>query len=506
MIAKADLYTGNDILRFDKIDKSFSGVHALKEVSFGVQAGKVHALLGENGAGKSTLMKILSGAYTKDSGTLYINDSPVNIGTPQDAERLGIAVIYQELNLIPELTVAENIFLNRQPKRGPVIDWVAMKRNAENILGSMELEILPNVKINKLRLAQRQMVEIAKAISLNSRILVMDEPTSSLSEGETQKLFKVIYALKSQNITIIYISHRLEEVFEICDNYSVMRDGACVHGGSIKNVGMDQIVEYMVGRTMSQVYPVKKATLGDVLLEVKNIGDGKKIKDISFSLRAGEILGFGGLIGAGRTEAMRLLFGVDRKTDGTIKLRGKPVRINRPLDAIKNGIGFLPEDRRLEGLVTELNVLDNVLMAKMETAFRRHLFSFAKARTICSKYVNELGIKTPSLFQKTKYLSGGNQQKVVLSKWLNAAPQIIILDEPTRGIDVNAKMEIYNIIANLADEGRAIILISSELPELIGLCDRVLIMYEGKINGELGREQLSQSKIMMFATGGKTDE
>jgi ABC-type sugar transport system ATPase subunit len=494
-----------EILRFEKIDKSFTGVHALKQVSFGIEAGNVHALLGENGAGKSTLMKILSGAYEKDSGMIYIDGSPADILSPKISEKLGVAVIYQELNFIPELSVAENIFLNRQPMRGFMIDWQEMNRQAKKTLGFLDLDIAPKIKINQLSVAQQQMVEIAKAISLDSRIVVMDEPTSSLSSSETEKLFKIMKVLKDRGITIIYISHRLEEVFEICDSYTVMRDGACICSGAIADVTFDQIVEYMVGRSMSQVYPARTNKINKVALEVENLGDGHKIENISFVLHEGEILGFGGLMGAGRTETLRLIFGIDRRNSGTIKLWGRPVQINSPPDAIKNNIGFLPEDRKQEGLVTELSVMDNILMAKMDTAFRYNFFSVSRAKNVCAGFIDSLKIKTPSVFQSAKYLSGGNQQKVVLSKWLNASPKIIILDEPTRGIDINAKMEIYKIIADLALEGKAIILISSEMPELIGLCDRVIVMCEGKISGELHRGELSQNKIMLLATGGKNE-
>ncbi len=493
----------NEIIRFENINKEFPGVKALDNVSFSIGKGNIHALLGENGAGKSTLMKILSGAYQKDSGTVYIDGEPQDITSPKQAESLGIATIYQELNLIPGISVAENIFLNRQPQRGKtMIEWGKVYKDSQQILDSMDVAISARAQLSTLRVAQQQMVEIAKAISLNSRILIMDEPTSSLSEGETRKLFDVIANFKKQGITIVYISHRMDEIFEICDSYTVMRDGTFVNSGYIKDTTEDNIIEQMVGRSMDMIYPAKENVAAEVVLRVENLGDGKKIEGINFSLKRGEILGFGGLMGAGRTETMRLLFGADKKTSGKVEIDGKQVAIHDPQDAIKNGMGLLPEDRKQEGLVTELSVMDNMLMTKMESAFQNGLFSSAKAEQLCSQYIGDLDIKTPSSKQRVKFLSGGNQQKVVLAKWLNAAPEIIILDEPTRGIDVNAKSEIYKLIVQLAKSGKAIIFVSSELPELIGLCDRVIVMHEGRISGELSKNDLNQADIMRLATGG----
>ncbi len=492
-----------NILEIKGVSKSFVGVKALQNVSFQVRKGDVHALLGENGAGKSTLMKILSGAYNKDCGQIFVNGKEAEIRNTKDSERLGIAIIYQELNLIPDITVAENIFLARQPKKHGLLDWKKMTEDAEEILDYMDVAINPRAIVSSLSVAQQQMVEIAKAISLHSQLLIMDEPTSTLTEGETRKLFSVINNLKSKGISMIYISHRMEEIFEICDSYTVLRDGTFVHSGEIKEVDVNQIIEYMVGRSLASVYPEKKNKVGEVILEADHISNGKEVKDVSFSLRKGEILGFAGLVGAGRTETLKAVFGADSGAKGEIKINGKPVQIRSPRDAIKLGIGFLPEDRKKEGLVVDLPVLDNTVMAKPEKAMEHGMFSAKKAKEICQKYIRELLIKTPSEMQKAKFLSGGNQQKVVLAKWLNCEPEIIVLDEPTRGIDVNAKMEIYNIIVKLAEEGKSIIMISSEMPELIGLCDRVIVMYEGCVTGELDRRTLSQQQIMHYATGGK---
>lgn len=492
----------NYILEFQNISKSFVGVKALSDISFKVREGEVHALLGENGAGKSTLMKILSGAYTKDEGKIFFEGQEVHVKSAKESEKLGISIIYQELNLIPELSVAENIYLARQPAKRGVIDWKAMNKDAEEMLGIIDMKIAPQIKVAALSVAQRQMVEIAKAISIHAKLVIMDEPTSALTDSETRKLFNVIQSLKSRGITVIYISHRMEEIFEICDSYTILRDGRFISSGDIKDVSVDKIIEDLVGRPLTQVFPEKNNEIGEVILEAKDICNGKEVKQVSFNLRKGEILGFAGLVGAGRTETLKAVFGSDKHAKGEVKLYGKTVKIKSPKDAIRCGIGFLPEDRKKEGLVTELSVLDNVVMAKPENAISRGVFQAEKAKEICARFIRELMIKTPSEFQKTKYLSGGNQQKVVLAKWLNCEPGIIILDEPTRGIDINAKMEIYNIIVKLAEQGKSIILISSEMQEIIGLCDRVAVMFEGRISGELSREELTQEEIMKYATGG----
>lgn len=490
------------ILEFQNISKSFVGVRALSNVSFRVEEGEVHALLGENGAGKSTLMKILSGAYSKDEGRILFDGKEVQVRNTKESERLGISIIYQELNLIPDLSVAENIFLDRQPKKNGLIDWRGMNDAAEKMLQSIDMIIPPKAMISSLSVAQRQMVEIAKAISLNARLVIMDEPTSTLTEGESRKLFQVIDSLKGRGITVIYISHRMEEVFEICDSYTILRDGEFIKSGSMKDATLDEIIENLVGRPLMQVFPEKKNVIGEVILDVRGMGNGKEVKDVSFTLKRGEILGFAGLVGAGRSETLKAVFGADKGAKGEVLINGKKVNIRSPKDAIYHGIGFLPEDRKKEGLIVDLSVLDNIVMAKPENAMTKKLFSIKKAREICRRYIKELLIKTPSEQQTVKFLSGGNQQKVVLGKWLNCEPQIIVLDEPTRGIDVNAKMEIYNIIVKLAEQGKSIILISSEMQEIIGLCDRVNVMFEGKISGELSREELTQEEIMKCATGG----
>lgn len=492
-----------NILEFQGINKSFVGVKVLQDISFGIKKGEIHALLGENGAGKSTLMKILSGAYSKDSGQITWEGKAVDIKNTVDSERLGIAIIYQELNLIPELTVAENIYLNRQPRKYGLVSWEKLYKDAENAIKQINVELNPKAVVSSLSVAQQQMVEIAKAISLNSKLLIMDEPTSTLTDAETKKLFEVIKNLKEKGITIIYISHRMEEIFSICDSFTVMRDGVYIAGGNIKDVDTDKIIEYMVGRSLSQIFPQRNNKIGNVVLEAEHIANDVEVKDVSFSLKKGEILGFAGLVGAGRTETLKAVFGADKRARGSVKINGKKVSIRSPQAAIRQGIGFLPEDRKKEGLVTELPVLDNIVMAKMENSMTKGFFSMSKAVNICRHYVKSLLIKTPSEKQKAKFLSGGNQQKVVLAKWLNCNPDIIVLDEPTRGIDVNAKMEIYHIIVNLAEQGKSIVLISSEMQEIIGLCDRVYVMYEGRVTGVLDKEKLTQQQIMHYATGGR---
>lgn len=492
-----------NILEFQGINKSFVGVKVLQDISFGIKKGEIHALLGENGAGKSTLMKILSGAYSKDSGQITWEGKVVDIKNTVDSERLGIAIIYQELNLIPELTVAENIYLNRQPRKYGLVSWEKLYKDAENAIKQINVELNPKAVVSSLSVAQQQMVEIAKAISLNSKLLIMDEPTSTLTDAEAKKLFEVIKNLKEKGITIIYISHRMEEIFSICDSFTVMRDGVYIAGGNIKDVDTDKIIEYMVGRSLSQIFPQRNNKIGNVVLEAEHIANDVEVKDVSFSLKKGEILGFAGLVGAGRTETLKAVFGADKRARGSVKINGKKVSIRSPQAAIRQGIGFLPEDRKKEGLVTELPVLDNIVMAKMENSMTKGFFSMSKAVNICRHYIKSLLIKTPSEKQKAKFLSGGNQQKVVLAKWLNCNPDIIVLDEPTRGIDVNAKMEIYHIIVNLAEQGKSIVLISSEMQEIIGLCDRVYVMYEGRVTGVLDKEKLTQQQIMHYATGGR---
>lgn len=491
------------ILEFKNINKSFSGVKALKDVSFAVKRGEVHALLGENGAGKSTLMKILSGAYFRDSGEVIFDGEACDFKETNDSENKGISIIYQELNLIPDLSVAENLFIHHQPRKKGLIDWKKMNEEAAKLLEKVGLDCDPRTPIRKLSVAQQQMVEISKAMNRELKLLIMDEPTSSLTEGETRTLFRLIADLKSRGITILYISHRMDEIFEICDSFTVMRDGCYISSGKISETNMDEIVKQMVGRELSQVYPKHEFQIGEVIFTGEHITNGAEVKDVSFELKRGEILGFAGLVGAGRTETFKAVFGYDRRKKGKITIHGKEAVIHSPKDAIRLGLGYVPEDRRNEGLVTGMPVVDNVIMAKIRKALTNGFYSAAKAKKICRSYIDSMSIKTPSEYQKAKYLSGGNQQKVVLAKWLNCDSEILILDEPTRGIDVNAKREIYQMIVDLVNRGKSIILISSDLSEIIGLCNRVYVMYEGEVFGMLEKQDFSQENIMHYAAGGR---
>lgn len=496
------------ILEFKGIGKYFPGVQALKDVSFTVRKGEILALLGENGAGKSTLMKILAGAYIKDEGEIYIDGKPADITCPEDSERLGVAIIYQEFNLVPGLTVAENIFMRRQPKKNGMIDWKRMNQMAQAIIDEIDINIRPTDIVNTLTVAEQQMVEICKAVSLNSKILIMDEPTSALTESETQKLFNVVRSLNKKDVTMIFITHRMDEVFEICTNTVILRDGQFITAAPISELTLDQIIEYIVGRSLTEIYPERDNEIGEEYLEVRNLTDGgKRVHPSSFVAHKGEILGFAGLVGAGRTELMRLIFGADKIKGGTVRIGGKKVHIRNEKDAIRFGIGLVPEDRRRQGLVLALNVRENIIMANYEHQKTWFYLDPQKEKQVCAKYIDKLLIKTPGQTQYAKFLSGGNQQKIAVAKWLNCNPDIIILDEPTRGIDVNAKYEIYNIIIQLAREGKVIIFVSSELPELIGMCDRIIVMHEGKISGEVTGGEMNQKSIMYLATveGGKAN-
>ncbi len=500
-----DMLSGRDVLlEFRKISKAFAGVQALKDVSFKIKKGEVHALIGENGAGKSTLMKILAGAYLKDEGEIFIEGNPANIRTPKDAEGLGVTVIYQEFNLVPMLTVGENIFLGRIPRKfkSGLIDWKQVKEKAVAILKDMEVEIGANTLVGQLGVAQQQMVEIAKAISVKSKIVVMDEPTSALTDVETEKLFNVIRKLKSQGVAVIYISHRLEEIFDIADTVTVLRDGQYIDTQPVAEINKERLIEMMVGRPLSQQYPKKDHSIGEEILKVENLSRGSAVRNVSFCVRKGEILGISGLMGSGRTEMIRLIFGADKKDKGTISIRNQEVNIKSPKDAIKAGIGLVPEDRKYQGLVLELSVKDNALMANLRRVKKRFFLSRKLEEKVSEQYIKDLSIKTPGHKQIVKNLSGGNQQKVVLAKWLNCNLDIIIFDEPTRGIDVNAKMGIYQIIMQLAAQHKAIIVISSELPEILGISDRILVMSEGEIKGQMLANEATQEKIMACAIGG----
>lgn len=490
------------ILQMTDITKRFPGVLALDHVSLRVKAGEVHALLGENGAGKSTLMKILAGAYVKDEGEIEVFSRKTELGDPKAAENLGISIIYQELNLIPTLTVAENIFLGRYKMNNRIqVSWKKVYEEAEALLKDLEVDVEGTDYIRDLGIAQQQMVEVAKALSMNAKIIIMDEPTAPLTARETKNLFRIVKKLKESGVSIIYISHRLEEVLEMCDRATVMRDGCTIQELNIADVTMDEIIRLMVGRELKDKYPRIEKEIGEELFRVDNLCAGSKVQNVSFSVRKGEVLCVGGLVGAGRTETVRAIFGLDAKTDGRVFIEGRECAIKNPKDAIRAGIGYVTEDRKGEGLILKLGVDENITLAALD-GFRKGIhLNLGKEKNIVKEYVRKLNVKTPSIYQKVENLSGGNQQKVVLAKWLLSKCKVLILDEPTRGIDVGAKIEVYNLINELAREGKAILVITSEIPELLGICDRVVVMARGRMSGSLSREEADQESIMTLAVG-----
>ncbi|WP_261305426.1 sugar ABC transporter ATP-binding protein [Paenibacillus andongensis] len=492
------------LLEMKGISKSFPGVKVLEQVDFTLHRGEVHALMGENGAGKSTLMKILGGIHTKDSGSITVNGNVYDIASPSMAQDLGIVIIHQELNMVPHLTVMENIFLGREFTYGKskLINWRRMRQESHRYLSQLGLNIDPGTLVNELSVGQQQMVEIAKALSMKAEILVLDEPTAALTDREIEALFLVIASLKEKGVGMIYISHRMEEIFRICDQVTVMRDGHYIGTEYIANTTMDHLVKMMVGREIKDRFPKVKVTLGEEKLTVSGLTQKGKLHDISLSVRAGEIVGIAGLMGAGRTELAKALFGVTPIDRGTISINGKPVSIHKPIDAIHAGIGLITEDRKDEGLLLPLSVNDNLALPNLKLLSSFGFMNRSKERELSDSMIKKLLIKTPNSEQKVGSLSGGNQQKVVIGKWLATSPQVLILDEPTRGVDIGAKKEIYDLMNELVSQGVAILMISSELPEVLGMSDRILVMHEGKISGEFTQEEASQEKIMLSATGG----
>jgi len=492
-------------LEMRHISKQYPGVRALDDVSLTVYEGEVHALLGENGAGKSTLMKILAGAETKDSGEILLSGQRVHIDSPQKAMSLGISIIYQEFNLVPYLSAGENIFLGREPRAllPGFVDFRTLYRRSQEVLDRLGVRLDARAPVYRLSVAQQQMVEIAKATSKQARIIIMDEPSATLTEHELQALFNLIRQLKANGVSIVYISHRLEEVFEICDRATIMRDGRVIATEPVANLTRDQIIRLMVGRELKEAIPKVAAETGPPALSVNHLNRRGVLHDISFEVRQGEILGLAGLVGAGRTETARAIFGADPIDGGTIEVFGKPVRIRSPQDAIHHGIGLVTEDRKQQGLVLGMAVRENNTLAHLDALATLGFIRTREERQVAERYRSNLGIKTPSVEQVTQNLSGGNQQKVVLAKWLFTGSKILIFDEPTRGIDVGAKSEIYKLMNALAAQGVAILMISSELPEVLGMSDRILVMHEGRIMGELSRAEATQEKIMHLATGGE---
>ncbi len=503
-MAEQDAAQGQHLVEMEGIRKDFPGVHALDDCRFELDAGEVHALVGENGAGKSTLMKILAGVYHRDAGQIRLNGRAVEIPNPHAAHQLGISMVHQELNLMSHLTVAQNIFIGREPRsaRGIVLDEQELNTRAGALFEELHLALDPRAKVGGLAVAQHQMIEIAKALSFNSSVLIMDEPTAALTDTEIDELFRIIRQLRDRGVGVVHISHRLEELKQISDRVTVMRDGHYIDTVATPDAPIDRIISMMVGRTIYEAAPeVPEHPSDEIVLEVRGLSRGRRVRDVSFQLRRGEILGFAGLVGAGRTEVARAVFGADRPESGEIFVHGQRVRIASPSDAVRHGIGYLSEDRKRYGLALAMDVETNVVLASL----RRFLGPLGTVRTrdtrsVGDSQVQQLSIRTPSLAQKARNLSGGNQQKVVIAKWLTADTEILFFDEPTRGIDVGAKSEIYHLLNDLAAGGKAIVMISSELPEILRMSHRIIVMCEGRITGELSAAEATQEKIMTLAT------
>lgn len=476
--------------------KVFPGVHALKGVDLVLFPGEVHALVGENGAGKSTLIKIISGVYDYTEGEYYINGEPANIHNPMDAIAKGISVIYQELNLVSCLSVSENVFFGRLPAKYGKVQWKQLHEETKKYLDMVGLHIDPRIKVQYLSVAQQQLVEIAKAISLNAKVIIMDEPTSALSPREIESLFQVVGWLKSQGVAIMYVSHKLEEIFALSDRISIFRDGACVGMSDTKAMDQQTLIEKMVGRKMNDMFPVKNPQIGDKMLEVKNMSS-EKVRDLSFYIRKGEIVGFSGLMGAGRTEMAQALFGIDHRVQGTVTLDGKELPSHDPVAARDAGMGYVVENRKDLGILPNLSVKKNMTIASLKQIATFGHVHAAKEEQEVQVMIDKFSIKTPTMEQLISKLSGGNQQKVLLARWLMKENlKLLIIDEPTRGIDVGAKSEIYTLIDQLAQAGLAILMVSSELPEILGMCDRVYVMKDGRITGEFDREHASETALL----------
>ena len=485
------------------IDKSFGSNQVLKDAGFVLADGEVHALMGENGAGKSTLMKILTGVYTKDAGTIYVDGREVNYKNLQEAEKAGIVFIHQELNVLYDLTVEENLFIGKEIKgKFGFCNQKAMRKKAEEALGRLGVHISPAEVMSNLSVGQQQMIEICKALMVDAKVIIMDEPTAALTQSETLVLFDVIRSLKKQGISIVYISHRMEEIFELCDRISVLRDGTYIGTKNIPETNMNEIVKMMIGREIGERYPVRNCKIGDTVLKVKDLTSSGVFHNVSFEVKAGEVLGVSGLMGAGRTEIMQAIFGNLHCDSGSIEINGKEVHIKSPIQAMKCGIGFITEDRKVEGLMLEESIEKNIALANLPRVSNHHVMDRKKEDDLVKKGIEELHIKCFGPDHECNNLSGGNQQKVVFAKWIYTDPKILILDEPTRGVDIGAKKEIYTIINELAAKGVAIIMVSSELPEVLGMSDRIMVVREGEVRGIIGREEANQENIMTLATGG----
>lgn len=489
------------IVSMKGICKSFPGVKALDQVDFELQSGEVMALLGENGAGKSTLVKILSGVYTRDAGELNIFGKPYGNLTPKQAQAAGVAIIHQELNMCSHLSVAENIFLGREITKGGLLDNVEMEAEAERILSELKIDISPSQVLGELTISRQQMVEIAKALSTNAKILVMDEPTSSLTSREISDLFRIIRTLRERGCGIVYISHRLEELKHIVDRVTIMRDGQYITTMNYADTTIDEIITHMVGREIKEQFPRVICPKGREIFSVKNLNAGRMVRDISFSLFEGEVVGIAGLMGAGRTETTRAIFGIDPKDSGDIYLDGKQIQISCPEDAIKAGVVLAPEDRKKDGLCTKLSIRHNIALPNLDfICDKLGVINREKEDELCERAITSLSVKTTGIEVDAANLSGGNQQKVVVGKWLVRDSRVVIFDEPTRGIDVAAKVEIYNIINQLKQQGIAVMIVSSEIPEVMGISDRILVMCDGRITGEVMAQETNQNEILTLAT------
>lgn len=495
---------GNLLLRINGISKSFYGTQALKDVSLEINPGEIHAICGENGAGKSTLMNVMTGIIQADSGEMYLEGERLVDLSPRLSQEKGISIVHQELSLCQHMSVAENIYMGRVPtKKNEIVDFKKMRQDSAVILKRLATKIDPATVVRDLSLSQQQMVEIAKALSINTKILILDEPTSSLTDTEARTLFKNLRRLKEDGIAIFFISHRLNEIFEICDTYTVLRDGELIGSGSIKDVSPDDIVRLMVGRELSNAYPDKGTTAGETVLEIKNISREDLFTDISFSVKEKEILGIFGLVGAGRSEVARAIFGIDSIDEGELVLFDQDITSSDVNEKIAEGLVYITEDRKTQGLFLNMDIQANIIAADLEQVSKGNLLDNKLEKSLSNKYVEEMNTRYSSLKQPVKSLSGGNQQKVLLGKWLAVNPRVIILDEPTRGIDVGAKFEIHFKLRELSENGHGIVVISSELPEILGISDRILVMHQGEIVAELSAEEATEEKIMMYASGRK---
>lgn len=485
------------------IDKSFGSNQVLKQAGFTLESGEVHALMGENGAGKSTLMKILTGVYTKDTGTVLVDGTEVNYKNPQEAEKAGIIFIYQELNVMFDLTVEENLFMGKEihGKFG-ICDKKAMQKKAQVALNALGVNISPKTVMSELSVGQQQMVEICKALMADAKVIIMDEPTAALTQSETIALFKVIESLRKKGVSMVYISHRMEEIFELCDRITVLRDGSYIGVKNIPETNMNEIVKMMIGREIGERYPSRDVKIGKEVLKVKGLTRKGTFHDVSFSVRAGEVLGVSGLMGAGRTEIMQAIFGNLSYESGTIEIDGKEVKISNPRQAMEHGIGFITEDRKTEGLMLDKSIRENISLCNLGRISKSFVVSKEAEKDMVEEAIKELHIKCFGPFHECNNLSGGNQQKVVLAKWILTNPKILILDEPTRGVDIGAKKEIYSIINKLAAQGVAIIMVSSELPEVLGMSDNIMVVREGEVRGIISYEEANQERVMTLATGG----